>query len=84
VGTARDNGRIRLSVSDTGKGIPAAVRAEIFRPFFTTKSSGTGLGLSLAKRAIEDNGGTLALAPERAEPGTEFVIEFPLRQGAHA
>ncbi len=84
LGTARSDGRISLSVSDSGKGIPAAVRAEIFRPFFTTKSSGTGLGLSLAKRAIEDNGGTLALAPERTEPGSEFVIEFPLRNGAHA
>lgn len=83
IGTARSNGRIRLNVSDTGRGIPAAVRAEIFRPFFTTKSSGTGLGLPLAKRAVEDNGGTLALVPEHAESGTEFVIEFPLRNGAH-
>jgi signal transduction histidine kinase len=76
--TGLNNGRIRLAVSDTGAGIPPAVRAEIFRPFFTTKSAGTGLGLPLAKRAIEDNGGTLALAPERTEPGTEFVIELPL------
>jgi signal transduction histidine kinase len=84
VETVRNNGRIRLSVSDSGKGMSAAVRAEVFRPFFTTKSSGTGLGLPLAKRAIEDNGGTLALTPERAGFGTEFVIEFPLRQPAHA
>jgi signal transduction histidine kinase len=84
VETARNNGRIRLSVSDSGKGMSAAVRAEVFRPFFTTKSSGTGLGLPLAKRAIEDNGGTLALTPERTGFGTEFVIEFPLRQAAHA
>jgi signal transduction histidine kinase len=84
LGTARSNGRIRLSVSDSGKGMSAAVRAEIFRPFFSTKSSGTGLGLPLARRAIEDNGGTLALTPERAGFGTEFVIEFPLHQAAHA
>jgi signal transduction histidine kinase len=84
VGTARNNGRIRLSVADTGKGIPTIVRAEIFRPFFSTKSSGTGLGLPLARRAIEESGGTLVLTPERAGSGTEFVIEFPLRQGAHA
>lgn len=84
VGTARTNGRIRLSVTDTGKGIPAIVRAQIFRPFFSTKSSGTGLGLPLARRAIEESGGTLVLTPERDGSGTEFVIEFPLRQGAHA
>jgi signal transduction histidine kinase len=79
--TALNHGRIRLAVSDTGAGIPATARAEVFRPFFTTKSAGTGLGLPLAKRAIEDNGGTLALAPERTEPGTEFVIEIPLGAG---
>jgi signal transduction histidine kinase len=84
VETARSNGRIRLSVSDSGKGMSAAVRAEVFRPFFTTKSSGTGLGLPLARRAIEDNGGTLALTPERAGIGTEFVIEFPLGKAAYA
>lgn len=81
--TAVYAGRIRLAVSDTGAGIPTAMRAEIFRPFFTTKSAGTGLGLPLAKRAIEDNGGTLVLAPERNEPGTEFVIELPLGQAIH-
>jgi len=81
--TGLNNGRIRLAVSDTGAGIPPAARAEVFRPFFTTKSAGTGLGLPLAKRAVEDNGGTLALAPERTEPGTEFVIELPLGQGIH-
>jgi signal transduction histidine kinase len=84
VGTARNNGRIRLSVADSGPGIPTLVRAEIFRPFYSTKSSGTGLGLPLARRAVEENGGTLVLAPERASSGTEFVIEFPLRQGVHA
>jgi signal transduction histidine kinase len=67
-----------------GKGIPTIVRAEIFRPFFSTKSSGTGLGLPLARRAVEENGGTLVLTPERAGSGTEFVIEFPLRKTVYA
>lgn len=82
LGTALHDGRIRLSVSDTGKGIPPAARPQVFHPFFTTKRSGTGLGLPLAKRAIEDNGGTLTLAPGRTEPGTEFVIELPMGTGA--
>ena len=78
LGTQRADGRIQLRVSDTGSGIPAAARAEIFRPFFTTKASGTGLGLSLAQRAIEDNGGTLVLVPESSGGGAEFVVELPL------
>jgi signal transduction histidine kinase len=84
VGTVRSNGRIRLSVSDSGKGMSPAVRAEIFRPFFSTKSSGTGLGLPLARRAIEESGGTLVLTPEGTGSGSEFVIEFPLRKAANA
>jgi signal transduction histidine kinase len=84
IGTVHNDGRIRLSVADSGPGIPSLVRAEIFRPFYTTKPSGTGLGLPLARRAVEENGGTLVLTPERAAPGTEFVIEFPLRQRVHA
>jgi signal transduction histidine kinase len=76
--TQHQNGRIQLRLADSGAGIPSAARAEIFRPFFTTKPSGTGLGLSLAQRAIEDNGGTLLLAPEGPGGGAEFVIDLPL------
>ena len=76
--TAVDDGYVRLTVADTGKGIPAEIRAEVFRPFFTTRQQGTGLGLPLAKRTIEDNGGTLTLSPENGHPGTEFVIRLPL------
>jgi signal transduction histidine kinase len=78
LGTRHRNGRIQLWLADSGAGIPAAARSEIFRPFFTTKSSGTGLGLSLAQRAIEDNGGSLVLAAENGTGGAEFVIELPL------
>ena len=84
VGTVHNDGRIRLSVTDSGRGIPTVIRSDVFRPFYSTKASGTGLGLPLARRAIEENGGTLMLAPEQASSGTEFVIEFPLRQGVHA
>jgi signal transduction histidine kinase len=73
------DGRVRLAIADSGPGIPPAARAEIFRPFFTTKSSGTGLGLPLARRAIEDQGGSLALAAETESGGAQFVIELPLR-----
>jgi two-component system sensor histidine kinase HydH len=79
--TQRQNGRILLHLADSGAGIPSVARAEIFRPFFTTKPSGTGLGLALAQRAIEDNGGTLSLAPESGSRGAEFIIELPLSGG---
>lgn len=80
--TTPGSGRIRLSIVDTGQGIVDDARTEIFRPFFTTKPSGTGLGLSLAKRAIEDNGGSLALAPKGPGEGAEFVIDLPLTGAA--
>jgi signal transduction histidine kinase len=74
--------RIALGVSDTGGGVAVEMRDEVFRPFYTTKESGTGLGLPLAKRAIEDNGGTLVLADSvegpRSNAGAEFVIDLPL------
>lgn len=50
---------VRLSVTDDGPGVPAAVRNQLFEPFFTTASSGTGLGLYLARQACEANDATL-------------------------
>jgi len=86
VESIRDGDRVALRIRDTGDGVGGSVRDEIFRPFYTTKESGTGLGLPLAKRAIEDNGGTLALASSDGDPqvtaGAEFVIELPIARDA--
>jgi two-component system sensor histidine kinase HydH len=69
--------RARLAISDSGPGIPQERRAEIFRPFVTGKEHGTGLGLPLAKRAIEDNGGTLVLEEGSSQlGGAEFTLTF--------
>ena len=63
----------RLRVSDDGPGIPRELRDRIFEPGFTTKSGGWGIGLSLAKRIVEDSHrGTLALVP--ADRGATFEI----------
>jgi len=71
-------GSVLLRISDTGPGIAAERRAAVFRPFVTGKEHGTGLGLPLARQAIEDNGGTLGLSDTAdAESGAEFVIAFP-------
>ncbi|MCX8047116.1 MAG: ATP-binding protein, partial [Anoxybacillus gonensis] len=51
----------------------------IFEPFITTKSSGTGLGLTIVKRIIENHGGTIALH-DSSEQGTTFVIKLPIRR----
>jgi two-component system NtrC family sensor kinase len=71
--------RLEIRIADDGPGIPPDLRERVFRPFVSTKSGGTGLGLPLAQRAIEEHGGQLTLAPEpRAGHGTEFLIDLPL------
>ncbi|MGH7487014.1 MAG: ATP-binding protein, partial [bacterium] len=60
-----------------GPGIPTEVRAKLFTPFFTTKSRGTGLGLSTAKRFLEAQGGSIELdCPPGG--GTTVLIQLPL------
>ena len=72
----RAGGKIRLDVSDTGPGIAAADREKVFEMFYTTRPQGTGLGLFLARTAVENNGGTLAVA-ESAGGGGRLRMELP-------
>lgn len=70
-----DGASVVLEVRDEGSGIPAQVQARIFEPFFTTREKGTGLGLPLARKLVEANGGTLTLA---SQPGrTVFSLALP-------
>jgi signal transduction histidine kinase len=71
-----ERGEILIEVSDTGCGIPAEDRANIFRTFFSTKSGGTGLGLAIVQRTIEDCGGRIAFDSEVGR-GTTFRICLP-------
>jgi signal transduction histidine kinase len=64
-------------VRDTGPGIPPEVKAEMFRPFYTTKPRGTGLGLSISQQIVQRHGGSLR-ADNTAADGTTFVITLPL------
>jgi len=69
---------VEVSVRDTGRGIPGALRDLVFRPGFTTKRRGWGLGLALARRIVEEyHGGTIRLAESRAGKGTTFVVRLP-------
>src|SRR5437762_1125179 len=65
-----------LEVSDTGKGIPPEVEKRLFDPFFSTKETGTGLGLPIAARIVERHGGTLQYQT-RPGHGTTFVVVLP-------
>src|SRR5260370_41239652 len=74
----------RISVSDNGPGISADVSPKLFRPFFTTKAKGTGLGLAVVQKIIVQHGGQVE-GRNRFEGGAEFIVTLPLpRQGAEA
>jgi hypothetical protein len=70
-------------VSDTGRGIPAQNLSNIFRPFFTTKGNGTGLGLSLARRSVEDHHGQIEVTSVVGN-GSQFTVLLPFRTSAAA
>ena len=69
---------VRLTVSDTGKGIPASVRPHLFEPFFTTKEQGkgTGLGLATVYGIVKQSGGWIYL-DETPDPGASFSVFLP-------
>ena len=77
--TARKEARrIRIEVADSGKGIDRRFRKDIFRPGYSTKTRGWGLGLSLARRIVQDyHGGSLTLAHSAPGQGATFRIELP-------
>jgi two-component system, NtrC family, sensor histidine kinase HydH len=67
---------VRFTVNDSGGGIPAKIAERLFTPFATTKPTGTGLGLSLSKRILEEHGGAITAA-NRPEGGACFVLTLP-------
>ena len=69
---------VSVTVSDTGKGIPASVRPHLFEPFFTTKEQGkgTGLGLATVYGIVKQSGGWIYL-DETPDPGASFSVFLP-------
>lgn len=70
-----------VAVRDTGRGIPARELSNIFRPFYTTKGNGTGLGLSLARRIVEEHHGRVEVSSE-VGVGSEFIVLLPFHMPA--
>lgn len=67
----------RVSIEDTGAGVPPEFHTRLFRPFFTTKTRGTGLGLSICKKIVDAHEGTIQVSSEQGN-GTEVTLSFPL------
>ena len=70
-------GLLTVDVVDDGPGVPVELRESLFRPFFTTRPGGSGLGLAVARAVAEAHGGRVALIDSPA-PGAHFRIELPL------
>ena len=77
VQTKNHKGAVFLEVSDNGCGIRAEDRAKIFQPFFSTKKTGTGLGLAVSKKIIDAHGGKIGFY-QNSPRGTTFRISFDL------
>ena len=80
--TARHVGdRVRISVTDSGPGIPAEVVPQIFEPFFTTKEVGlgTGLGLAISLGVMKAHGGSIEVESPPGK-GATFTVELPVQQ----
>jgi signal transduction histidine kinase len=73
--------RVQLWVADTGQGIPADELPHIYEPFYSTKTSGTGLGLAVVYRTVQDHAGSIDV---RSHPGagTTFTLELPATPAA--
>jgi signal transduction histidine kinase len=72
---------VEIAVADTGPGIPAEHLDRIFEPYFTTKEGGTGLGLALAHKIVEEHGGRIAVE-SRPGSGATFTVTLPVAGSA--
>jgi signal transduction histidine kinase len=77
VRTARDGAHVRLEVCDTGPGVPEGMRQRVFEPFYSTKATGTGLGLAVVRRIAESHGGSAEVL-DAPGGGARFVLRLPL------
>ncbi|WP_028974012.1 two-component system sensor histidine kinase NtrB [Spirochaeta cellobiosiphila] len=79
VRTYSKENEVHLEIQDTGIGIPKDIRDKIFEPYFTTKDSGSGLGLTLVYKIIKEHGGEIQVDSDEGV-GTKFCFTFPIPQ----
>ncbi|MHB8876458.1 MAG: ATP-binding protein [Myxococcaceae bacterium] len=77
---SKGNGRIRVAFADTGPGISAGDREQVFQPFFSRRANGTGLGLAISRRLVAGAGGSIGVESQPGQ-GATFVVELPAAQG---
>lgn len=77
ISTVTDSKNIYIKISDNGCGMAKNTMEKLFTPFFSTKEKGTGIGLSVCKKIIENHGGSILLESEIGK-GTTFTIHFPI------
>jgi len=70
------NQALQITITNTGVGIPIAVREQIFEPFFTTKAQGTGLGLAIVRQLVENHGGQISVKSD-GSTWTSFEVNLP-------
>lgn len=75
--TAREGSNVVVRITDGGPGIPLEVRDRVFEPFYSNKQEGTGLGLCISQRIVDQHGGTIYIE-DGPEGGTTFVIQLPV------
>ncbi|MCG3175809.1 MAG: Adaptive-response sensory-kinase SasA [Candidatus Omnitrophica bacterium] len=76
VETSIDRGEVRITITDTGLGIPSSALPRIFDPFYTNKETGTGLGLAIVKGIIDQHGGKISVRSAKGE-GASFEMRLP-------
>lgn len=79
VALSQERDAVVIQVSDTGRGIPAEALPRIFKPFFTTRTEGTGLGLSLANSIVQSHGGRIDVTSAPGK-GSQFKVSLPLQR----
>jgi signal transduction histidine kinase len=78
VSSCLDDGRVKVELRDTGRGIPKEKIKNIFDPFFTSKTTGPGLGLTLAMKIIQAHQGNISVESE-LEKGTCVTVSLPVK-----
>ncbi len=77
------DGRVELSVADSGRGVPDRDKVRIFEPYFSTKRGGTGLGLAIVNSIVAEHQGHIRVE-DNVPQGTKFIIDFPMHRADYA